>query len=91
MTVVGPTAVAQSGPGNDGKGVNGFTRYFDGPAGAPWLYNPTLNGGTFISYVDPPSVAERIGLVHALGLRGAFAWEVSNDDNANDLVNALSH
>jgi chitinase len=50
-----------------------------------------LNGGTFISYVDPPAVAERIALVHALGLRGAFAWEVSNDDNANDLVNALSH
>ena len=86
LTPIGPTAVDGSG-----AGVNGFTSYFDASAGAPWLYNPVLNGGTFISYVDPLSVAERIGLVHALGLRGAFAWEVSNDDNANDLVNALSH
>jgi chitinase len=86
LTPIGPTAVDGSG-----AGVNGFTSYFDAAAGAPWLYNPALNGGTFISYVDPASVAERIGLVRALGLRGAFAWEVSNDDNANDLVNALSH
>ena len=71
--------------------MNGFTRYFDPLAGAPWLYNPTLNGGTFISYVDPAAVRERIALVHVLGLRGAFAWEVSNDDNAHDLVNAMTH
>jgi chitinase len=71
--------------------VNGFTRYFNVLAGAPWLYNPALYGGTFISYVDPQSVAERVALVHAFGLRGAFAWEVSNDDNANDLTEALSH
>ena len=86
LTPIGPTAATGSG-----AGVNGFTRYFDVPAGSPWLYNPTFDGGTFISYVDPQSVAERIALVHALGLRGAFAWEVSNDDNANDLTNALSH
>ncbi len=86
LTPIGPTAANGAG-----AGVNGFTRYFNVFAGAaPWLYNPALNGGTFISYVDPKAVGERIALVHALGLRGAFAWEVSNDDNAGDLVNALS-
>ena len=75
----------------EGTGVNGFTRYFDAFAHASWLYNPVLNGGTFVSYVDPRGVAERIALVHSLGLRGAFAWEISNDDNANDLTEAMSH
>ena len=84
LVPIGPTAVAGTG------GINGFTRFFDIPAGAPWLYNPTLNGGTFISYVDPFAVRERMALVRALGLRGAFAWEVSNDDNAHDLVNAMA-
>jgi chitinase len=85
LVPIGPTAVSAGG-----TGVNGFTRFFDFPAGAPWLYNPALNGGTFISYVDPAAVRERVALVQALGLRGAFAWEVSNDDNAHDLVNAMA-
>ena len=86
LTPIGPTTVSSTG-----VGINGFTRYLDPFAGAPWLYNPTLNGGTFISYVDPAAVRERIALVNSLGLRGAFAWEVSNDDNAHDLVNAMTH
>jgi chitinase len=88
--VIGPTAVAPSGPGNDGKGINGFTRYYDGAAGAPWLYDPSLNGGTFISYVDPHAVTERMQLVNADHLRGAWAWEISNDDDAGDLVRAMT-
>src|ERR671935_1355500 len=90
LTVIGPTAVSRSGPGNDGKGINGFTHYYDGAAGAPWLYNPLLNGGTYISYVDPHAVSERMQLVQARHLRGAFAWEISQDDNANDLVAAMN-
>jgi chitinase len=85
LVPIGPTAAAGSG-----AGINGFTRYFDLLAGAPWLYNPALNGGTFISYVDPFAVSERVVLIRLLGLRGAFAWEISNDDNANDLVNAMT-
>jgi len=86
LVPIGPTAVTAGG-----AGANGFTRHIDLAAGAPWLYNPALNGGTFISYVDPAAVSARVAVVDALGLRGAFAWEVSNDDNANDLVDALSH
>jgi chitinase len=86
LTVIGPTAVSRNA-----KGVNGFTRHVDLAAGAPWLYNPLLDGGTFISYVDPAAVRERVALTDALGLRGDFAWEISNDDNANDLADALGH
>jgi chitinase len=86
LTPIGPTAVT----GDGRTGINGFTRYTDLLAGAPWLYNPVLNGGTFISYVGPQEVAARAALVRLLGLRGAWAWEISNDSNAGDLVNAMT-
>jgi chitinase len=85
LAPIGPTTVSPAG-----AGINGFTRYFSGRAGAPWLYNPALNGGTFISYVDPQAVALRMAAVRALGLRGAWGWEISNDSNAHDLVNAMT-
>jgi chitinase len=91
LTVIGPTAVAQpTNSGNDGKGINGFSRYYDGAAGAPWLYNPLLSGGTFISYMDPHGVRDRVHLANDRHLRGLWAWEISQDDDANDLVNAMS-
>jgi chitinase len=91
LTVIGPTAVAQpKNQGNDGKGINGFSRYYNGAAGAPWLYDPLLAGGTFISYMDPHAVADRVHLVGSKHLRGLWAWEISQDDNANDLVDAMS-
>jgi chitinase len=91
LTPIGPPAVSRSSSiGNDGKGLNGFTRYFNGTAKAPWLYNPTLNGGTFISYVDPHAVADRARLVRQDKLRGLWAWEISNDDNAGDLTAAMA-
>ena len=72
----GPTAAT-----GDGAGTNGFVRYFSRRAASPWLYNPVLNGGTFISYVDPPAVAA-MEIVDRLNC-GAWAWEISNeDDNA---------
>jgi chitinase len=91
LNVIGPTAVsAPRNSGNDQHGINGFAWYWNGPAGAPWLYNPTLDGGTFISYMDPHGVVERAQLVNNSHLRGLFAWEVSQDDNAGDLVDAMT-
>src|SRR3954447_5229151 len=84
------TPIAPPAATGNGTGINGYTRHWNLLAGAPWLYNPTANGGTFISYVDPLGVSERVALVRAFGLRGAWAWEISNDDNANDLVNAMT-
>jgi len=86
LTVVGPTAVTGSGT----TGLNGFTQYWNTATAEPWLYNPTLNGGTFVSYQDPRTIAERAALVRSEGLRGIFAWEISQDDNAGDLVNAMT-
>ena len=85
LTPIGPTAATGSG-----AGINGFTRYESAAAGAPWLYNPVLNGGTFISYLDPQAVVARIALVDGLDLRGAWAWEISNDSDAHDLVDAMT-
>jgi len=86
LTPIGPTAVTGIGT----RGLNGFTAYWDPFAGAPWLYNPTLNGGTCISYVDPHAVAERVALVHIAGLRGLWAWEISQDDNGHHLIDAMT-
>src|ERR671937_2866302 len=91
LNVIGPTALAApKNLGADDQGVNGFAWYWNGPAGAPWLYNPALDGGTFISYMDPHGVIERVQLVSNHHLRGLFAWEVSQDDDANDLVAAMT-
>jgi hypothetical protein len=32
----------------------------------------------------------RLALVRAFDLRGAWAWEISNDSNAHDLVGAMT-
>jgi chitinase len=91
LDVIGPTALAApKNSGNDDKAINGFTRYWNGAAGAGWLYNPTLDGGTFISYMGPHAIAERVQLVASKHLRGLWAWEVSQDDNAGDLVDAMT-
>jgi chitinase len=70
-----------------GVGLLGYTRYW-GAAGEPWLYNPLT--GRFISYDDPQSIAERVQLVKAENLGGAFAWEISQDADDHALVNAMS-
>lgn len=80
--------------GNGAKGLEGYGRYWDDAAGEPWLYNPATQRlgettGVFVSYDDPHSVAERVRLVRSQHLRGAMFWEVSQDDDAHDLVNAL--
>jgi chitinase len=91
LEVIGPTALAApKNVGNDDKAINGFTWYWNGAAGAPWLYNPGLDGGTFISYMGPHAVVERAQLVNSAHLRGLWAWEISQDDNADDLVNAMT-
>ena len=91
LNVIGPTAVAApQNRGNDQQGINGFTWYWNGPAKTAWLYNPTLDDGTFISYMDPHAVVERAQLVNGRHLRGLWAWEISQDDNADDLTEAMT-
>jgi chitinase len=80
-------------------GVNGYTRHWDAFAGEPWLYNASgshaLAGGnvtapTVIAYSDPKSIGERTTLVKSLNLRGAMAWEISQDSDSHALIDALN-
>ncbi|MCU1676587.1 MAG: hypothetical protein JWM93_1345 [Frankiales bacterium] len=65
----------------------------------PFLYNPnathalaggTITAPTFITYEDPKSVADRTRYVRTLGLRGAYAWEISQDSTSGALSGALA-
>ena len=81
-----------------GQGQLGYSRVWNWRAGEPYLVNPAgmhaLASGsvtvpTVIVYSDPHSIAERTRLVRSWGLRGAMAWEVSQDSDAHALIGAL--
>ena len=55
---------------------NGYKRYFDEEARAPWLYN----GDTFISYDDEESCSEKAEYVVKNGLGGIMFWEYRLDE-----------
>jgi len=65
---------------------NGYTRYWDDSAQAPYLFN----GSTFISYDDPQSIAAKAQYVLDRGLAGAMFWEYSQDASGS-LLAALSN
>lgn len=54
---------------------NGYTRYWDSSAQAPYLFN----GNTFISYDDPQSLRLKVQYVKNSNLGGIMFWEYSND------------
>ncbi len=55
---------------------NGFVRYWDDEAKAPYLYD----GDTFISYDDEQSLTEKVQYVNWQGLGGIMYWEYSSDE-----------
>lgn len=55
---------------------NGFVRYWDDEAKAPYLYD----GDTFISYDDEQSLNEKVQYVNERGLGGIMYWEYSTDE-----------
>ena len=84
--------------GANGLGQNGYKTYWDSKAGEPWLWNPagvhvlgsgTVTTPTFISYDNPSTISDRNNLVRDRGLRGIFAWEISQDSDTNALVTAM--
>ncbi|MDQ1680946.1 MAG: chitinase [Frankiaceae bacterium] len=87
---------------NDGAltaSASGWTTNWNHVAREPWLYGAAathaLGSGavtapTFITYEDPKSVADRVRYVRKLGLRGAFAWEISQDSAAGGLSSQLA-
>jgi chitinase len=56
-------------------GKNGFKRYWDDSAKAPYLWN----GNHFITYDDPESLRHKASYVMANGLGGVMFWELSQD------------
>ena len=54
---------------------NGFIRYWDEEAKAPWLFN----GETFISYDDERSICCKCEFILEQGLAGIMFWEYSGD------------
>ncbi|WMJ24068.1 glycoside hydrolase family 18 protein [Paludicola sp. MB14-C6] len=54
---------------------NGFVRYYDEQAQAPYLFN----GSRFISYDDVQSVAAKCDYVSKTGCAGIFHWQHSYD------------
>ena len=64
---------------------NGFVRYWDDEAKAPYLYD----GDTFISYDDEESLAEKVSYVNERGLGGIMYWEYSCDESGT-LMRALA-
>ena len=62
---------------------NGFVRYWDEYAQAPWLFD----GSTFISYDDEQSLAAKCRYVLDQDYAGIFYWNHS-DDNTGRLLSA---
>jgi chitinase len=56
---------------------NGYVRYWDASASAPFLYNKDVQ--IFISYEDPESLADKCKYVLDHKLAGIMFWEYSSD------------
>ncbi|TVX99858.1 glycosyl hydrolase family 18 protein [Cohnella terricola] len=63
---------------------NGYTRYWDNVAQAPYLFN----GSTFITYDDPQSLKLKTQYVKNNELGGIMFWEYSND-RTGELLGAI--
>lgn len=66
---------------------NGFERYWDADAQAPYLWNAST--GTFITYDDPQSIAAKVAFVKKQHLGGVMYWEQSEDTDG-ELLRAVS-
>ncbi len=64
----------------------GYRRYWDREAHAPYLWNPS--SGIFITYEDPASLHEKARFVKRHHLGGIMYWEQSEDPD-EILLNAL--
>ncbi|MDB6012994.1 MAG: Chitinase [Gammaproteobacteria bacterium] len=68
-------------------GKQGFVRYWDEHAQAPYLWNSASR--TFISYDDPQSIANKVCYVRERHLGGMMFWDLGSDRN-DELLNAIA-
>lgn len=83
-----PHGYAPYGDGPEAMLKNGFIRYWDPIAAAPYLYNAEKQ--IFVSYDDPESLALKCKYVLAHKLRGVMFWDYESDSSGAllDAVNA---
>jgi chitinase len=67
-------------------GKQGFVRYWDDRAQAPYLWNSAAR--VFITYDDPRSIAIKARYVREHRLGGIMFWELSQDRN-DELLNSI--
>jgi chitinase len=63
-----------------------YTRFWDKKAQAPWLYS---SSGVMISYEDEQALTAKVKYVRQNHLGGIMFWEISEDDEAFDLLQTL--
>ena len=68
-------------------GSQGFTRYWDDRAKAPYLWNSASR--TFITYDDPQSITIKAQYVKEHHLGGMMFWELSEDRN-DELLDVIA-
>ncbi len=66
---------------------NGFVKYWDKAANAPFLYNAT--NSIFISYDDTASVRIKTDYAIKNSLGGIMFWELKHDTHENGLLDAI--
>ena len=70
------------GLGELAQGQDGFVRYWDDEAKAPWLFD----GSTFLSYDDEESLRCKVDYVKREGYGGIFYWEHACDPSGKLLA-----
>ncbi|MFC0541135.1 glycoside hydrolase family 18 protein [Kutzneria chonburiensis] len=65
-----------------------WEQHWDADARSPWLFNPGKQ--VFVSYENPRSIGIRADFAKAAGLRGAFTWEIAEDDAQHSMLNAMA-
>jgi chitinase len=63
-----------------------YARFWDEKAQAPWLYS---SNGVMISYEDGQALTAKVKYVRQSHLGGIMFWEISEDDEAFDLLETL--
>jgi chitinase len=69
-------------------GKQGFVRYWDAHADAPYLWNSASR--TLISYDDPQSIAIKACYVREHHLGGMMFWDLGSDRN-DELLSVIAH
>jgi len=82
-----PHVEGQHGDGPEAMLKNGFIRYWDPVAAAPYLYNAEEQ--IFVTYDDPESLALKCKYVLGHKLRGIMFWDYESDSSGT-LLNAVN-